>query len=82
MILQYSMYGHIAKLAEAEKKGIEEAGGSVDVYQCVMNTICPQEAFPDTSPHAGSRRPCPRRFWARCTLLLRARISLSSPRTF
>jgi len=27
------MYGHIAKLAEAEKKGIEEAGGSVDVFQ-------------------------------------------------
>jgi len=32
-IIYYSMYGHIAKLAEAEKKGIEEAGGSVDVYQ-------------------------------------------------
>jgi hypothetical protein len=32
---QYTMYGHIAKLAEAEKKGIEEAGGKVDVYQYV-----------------------------------------------
>ncbi|KIX06519.1 NAD(P)H:quinone oxidoreductase, type IV [Rhinocladiella mackenziei CBS 650.93] len=32
-IVYYSMYGHVAKLAEAEKKGIEEAGGSVDVYQ-------------------------------------------------
>lgn len=32
------MYGHIAKLAEQEKKGIEEAGGSVDVYQYVQST--------------------------------------------
>lgn len=27
------MYGHIAKLAEAEKAGIEKAGGTVDLYQ-------------------------------------------------
>lgn len=33
-IIFYSMYGHIAQLAEAEKKGIEAAGGSADVYQC------------------------------------------------
>ena len=32
-IVYYSMYGHIAKLASAEKAGIEAAGGSVDVYQ-------------------------------------------------
>jgi len=32
-IIYYSMYGHIAKLAQAEKKGIEAAGGSVDIYQ-------------------------------------------------
>jgi len=32
-IVYYSMYGHIAKLVEAEKKGIESAGGTVDVYQ-------------------------------------------------
>ncbi|KAF2968101.1 hypothetical protein GQX73_g5494 [Xylaria multiplex] len=32
-IVYYSMYGHIAKLAEAEKAGIEKAGGTVDVYQ-------------------------------------------------
>ncbi|CRG86456.1 Minor allergen Alt a 7 [Talaromyces islandicus] len=32
-IVFYSMYGHIVKLAEAEKKGIEAAGGKVDVYQ-------------------------------------------------
>ena len=29
------MYGHIQTLAAAEKKGIEDAGGSVDVYQYV-----------------------------------------------
>ncbi|KAI5776514.1 putative NADH-quinone oxidoreductase [Geopyxis carbonaria] len=32
-IVFYSMYGHIAQLAEAEKKGIEAAGGSADIYQ-------------------------------------------------
>jgi len=32
-IVYYSMYGHIKQLAEAEKKGIEAAGGSVTVYQ-------------------------------------------------
>ncbi len=31
--MQYSMYGHIAKIAEAEKKGIEAAGGKADVFQ-------------------------------------------------
>ncbi|RYC56945.1 hypothetical protein CHU98_g9262 [Xylaria longipes] len=32
-IVYYSMYGHIAKLAAAEKAGIEKAGGTVDLYQ-------------------------------------------------
>ncbi|OAA34283.1 minor allergen Alt a 7 [Metarhizium rileyi] len=32
-IVYYSMYGHIRQLAEAEKKGIEKAGGTVDLYQ-------------------------------------------------
>lgn len=27
------MYGHIKTLAEAEKKGIEDAGGKADIYQ-------------------------------------------------
>lgn len=35
--LQYSMYGHIQKMAEAEKKGIESAGGQVDIYQYVTS---------------------------------------------
>ena len=37
------MYGHIAKIAEAEKKGIEAAGGKADVYQ-VQETL-PQEVL-------------------------------------
>jgi NAD(P)H dehydrogenase (quinone) len=40
-IIIYSMYGHIAKLAEAEKTGIEEAGGKVDIFQ-VAETL-PQD---------------------------------------
>ncbi|KFA65578.1 hypothetical protein S40285_04325 [Stachybotrys chlorohalonatus IBT 40285] len=32
-IVFYSMYGHIRQLAEAEKKGIEKAGGTADLYQ-------------------------------------------------
>ncbi|KAK9774094.1 hypothetical protein AB5N19_06915 [Seiridium cardinale] len=32
-IVFYSMYGHIRQLAEAEKRGIEKAGGAVDLYQ-------------------------------------------------
>jgi len=32
-IVIYSMYGHIVKLAEAEKAGIEKAGGTAVIYQ-------------------------------------------------
>ncbi|KAK1987539.1 minor allergen Alt a 7 [Colletotrichum cereale] len=32
-IVYYSMYGHIRQLAEAEKKGIEKAGGTADLFQ-------------------------------------------------
>ncbi|OAL55859.1 flavo protein WrbA [Pyrenochaeta sp. DS3sAY3a] len=32
-IVYYSMYGHIKQLAEAELKGIQEAGGSADFFQ-------------------------------------------------
>ncbi|KAI5924011.1 quinone oxidoreductase [Camillea tinctor] len=42
-IVFYSMYGHIRKLAEAEKAGIEKAGGSVDLYQ-IPETL-PQEVL-------------------------------------
>ncbi|KAK4861176.1 hypothetical protein LT330_004092 [Penicillium expansum] len=32
-IVYYSMYGHIQALAEAEKKGIESAGGQAEIFQ-------------------------------------------------
>jgi NAD(P)H dehydrogenase (quinone) len=32
-IIIYTLYGHIAALAEAEKKGIEQAGGHADIFQ-------------------------------------------------
>jgi NAD(P)H dehydrogenase (quinone) len=37
-IVIYSMYGHVATLAEAEKKGIEQAGGVADIYQYVRDS--------------------------------------------
>jgi len=42
-IVIYTMYGHIAKLAEAEKAGIESAGGSATIFQ-VPETL-PQEVL-------------------------------------
>ncbi|KAL7268233.1 flavodoxin-like fold protein [Rhizina undulata] len=58
-IIIYSMYGHIAQLAEAEKAGIESAGGSADLYQ-VPETLsdevlgklyaAPKPAYPIISP--------------------------------
>lgn len=42
------MYGHIAQLAAAEKKGIEEAGGSADIYQYVLLGIPEQLSLSDT----------------------------------
>lgn len=33
------MYGHIVKLAEAEKKGIEAAGGQADIFQYASHDI-------------------------------------------
>ena len=35
------MYGHIRTLAEAEKKGIEAAGGSCTLYQYVLASRIP-----------------------------------------
>lgn len=31
--IQYSMYGHIKQMAEAELAGVKSAGGSADLYQ-------------------------------------------------
>ena len=41
--MQYSMYGHIQKLAMAEKEGLEKAGATVDLYQ-VPETL-PEEVL-------------------------------------
>ncbi|KAJ3790404.1 1,4-benzoquinone reductase [Lentinula aff. detonsa] len=42
-IVIYSMFGHIAKMAEAVKSGIEGAGGSVEIFQ-IPETL-PQEVL-------------------------------------
>lgn len=49
------MYGHILKLAEAEKKGIEAAGGQAVIYQ-VQETL-PQEVL--TKMHAPPKSDYP-----------------------
>ncbi|KAJ7697179.1 1,4-benzoquinone reductase [Mycena rosella] len=54
-IVVYSMYGHITKMSEAVKKGIEEAGGSVTVYQ-IAETL-PQEVL--TKMHAPEKSAFP-----------------------
>ncbi|KAI9932435.1 hypothetical protein ASPWEDRAFT_144357 [Aspergillus wentii DTO 134E9] len=58
-IVYYSTYGHIVKLAEAEKKGIEAAGGSADIYQ-IPETLsqevlakmyaAPKANYPEATP--------------------------------
>ena len=50
-IIIYSLYHHVAQLAEEEKKGIEAAGGQADIYQ-VPETL-PQEVL--TKMHAPAR---------------------------
>lgn len=47
-IIIYSMYGHVARLAEAEKEGVQNAGGIAEIYQ-VPETL-PQEIL--TKMHA------------------------------
>jgi len=47
--LQYSMYGHVAKLAQAEKAGIEAAGGKADLYQYVHTSSNPARLFTPVS---------------------------------
>lgn len=32
-IIYYSTWGHVATMAQAEKKGIEAAGGTADLFQ-------------------------------------------------
>ncbi|KAF7343769.1 NADH-quinone oxidoreductase [Mycena sanguinolenta] len=54
-IVVYSMYGHITKMAEAVRKGIEEAGGSATMYQ-VPETL-PEEVL--TKMHAAPKPAFP-----------------------
>ncbi|VDB92572.1 unnamed protein product [Peniophora sp. CBMAI 1063] len=54
-IIIYSMYGHIAKLAEAEKAGIESAGGKATIYQ--ISETLPQEVL--TKMHAPAKPDYP-----------------------
>lgn len=54
-IVIYSMYGHIAQLAEAEKRGIEAAGGTATIYQ-IPETL-PQEVL--TKMHAPAKPDYP-----------------------
>ncbi|KAI0035437.1 1,4-benzoquinone reductase [Vararia minispora EC-137] len=54
-IVIYTMYGHIAKLAEAEKAGVEAAGGSATIYQ-IAETL-PQEIL--TKMHAPAKPDYP-----------------------
>ncbi|THU96911.1 flavo protein WrbA [Dendrothele bispora CBS 962.96] len=54
-IVIYTMYGHIAKVAESVKKGVEEAGGSATIYQ-IPETL-PQEVL--TAMHAPAKPDYP-----------------------
>jgi len=54
-IVYYSLYGHIGKLAEAEKAGLKEAGIDADIYQ-VPETL-PQEVL--TKMHAPPKPDIP-----------------------
>jgi multimeric flavodoxin WrbA len=48
-IVYYSMYGHIKQLADAELKGIQEAGGDAKLFQYVQ--------FPIYSPRCCAGAP-------------------------
>ncbi|KAJ5334494.1 hypothetical protein N7452_006897 [Penicillium brevicompactum] len=54
-IVFYSMYGHIQKLAEAELKGIESAGGHAKIFQ--INETLSQEVL--TKMHAPAKSQYP-----------------------
>ena len=68
-IVIYSMYGHIATLAEAEKRGIEAAGGKATIYQYEFtsyNSLVPNKRTNMLSLFTGSQRPSPTKSSARC----------------
>jgi hypothetical protein len=56
------MYGHIQQLAEAEKAGIEKAGGTADIFQYVFHHQHLQRTqITKLTNDIGSLRPSPRR---------------------
>ena len=48
------MYGHIKQLAEAEKRGIEAAGGTCTFYQYLP--LSPSPSIPTNPPHPQNPR--------------------------
>ncbi|CAG8974580.1 hypothetical protein HYALB_00004376 [Hymenoscyphus albidus] len=54
-IVFYSMYGHIAQLAEAEKAGLKKAGIDADIYQ--INETLPEEVL--AKMHAPPKKDYP-----------------------
>ncbi|KDB26783.1 NAD(P)H:quinone oxidoreductase, type IV [Trichophyton interdigitale MR816] len=54
-IVYYSMYGHIKTLAEAEKKGIEAAGGTVGI--CTIAETLSEEVLTKMHAPAKSNHP-------------------------
>lgn len=57
-IVYWSMYGHIKKLADAEKAGIEAAGGKVDVFQ-IAETLPEEVLTKMVSPRSIPLPPLP-----------------------
>ena len=47
-IVYYSMYGHIKKMADAELKGIQEAGGDAKLFQYVYTLSSSRQCNADT----------------------------------
>ena len=52
------MYGHIAKIAEAEKAGIEAAGGKADVYRTHVSEFHPSSLSLKMESHLTSNKQC------------------------
>lgn len=57
---QYSMYGHIHKLALAEQAGLKKAGIEADLFQ--YEPPCSSISHPYTDSILGFRRPFHRTF--------------------
>lgn len=58
-IIIYTLYGHVAKIAEAEKAGVEAAGGHAEIFQIpetlseevlTMMHAAPKPAYPIATP--------------------------------